>query len=82
MATQPRSEHTRAFEALPRDQIDRRILQELQPDAITNAEPGRRVALSAPAVSARVACHRINGEDRFLLELHSPVARRRLPLQE
>jgi Lrp/AsnC family leucine-responsive transcriptional regulator len=123
MATQPRQKSARAFEAPELDAIDRSILAELQADArISNAELGRRVGLSAPAVSERVgrlertgvvtgyhahiepkalgypigavvrirpaaqqlrkipevaretpevvACHRITGEDCFLLELH------------
>ena len=123
MATHRRSQRTKAMEAVQIDPIDRSILSELQADArITNAELGRRVALSAPAVSERVgrleragvitgyhahvepkalgypiaavvrirpaaqqlrkipevardtpevvACHRITGEDCFLLELH------------
>jgi Lrp/AsnC family leucine-responsive transcriptional regulator len=123
MATQPRSKRVRTFEAPELDAIDRLILTELQADArISNAELGRRVGLSAPAVSERVvrlertgvitgyhahvepkslgypigavvrirpaaqqlrkipevarktpevvACHRITGEDCFLLELH------------
>jgi Lrp/AsnC family leucine-responsive transcriptional regulator len=123
MTTQPRTKRTSAFEALELDAIDRSILRELQVDArISNAELGRRVGLSAPAVSERVtrleragvitgyhahvepkalgypigavvrirpaaqqlrkipevaretpevvACHRITGEDCFLLELH------------
>ncbi len=123
MATQPRPKRARTFEAPDLDAIDRSILTELQADArISNAELGRRVGLSAPAVSERVvrlertgvitgyhahvepkalgypigavvrirpaaqqlrkipevaretpevvACHRITGEDCFLLELH------------
>src|SRR4051794_14125316 len=123
MATQPRSKRVRTFEVPEIDATDRSILTELQADArISNAELGRRVGLSAPAVSERVvrlertgvitgyharvepkalgypigavvrirpaaqqlrkipevardtpqvvACHRITGEDCFLLELH------------
>jgi Lrp/AsnC family leucine-responsive transcriptional regulator len=123
MAMQPRPRQRRTFEPLDLDAIDRSILDELQADArISNAELGRRVRLSAPAVSERVvrlerggvitgyhahvepkaigypigavvrirpaaqqlrkipevardtpqvvACHRITGEDCFLLELH------------
>lgn len=123
MKTQPRSTRVRAFETPELDAIDRSILTELQADArISNAELGRRVGLSAPAVSERVvrlertgvitgyhahvepkalgypigavvrirpaaqqlrkipevarktpevvACHRITGEDCFLVELH------------
>ena len=123
MPTDQRFRRSRAVEAAQLDAIDRSILSELQADArITNAELGRRVALSAPAVSERVgrleragvitgyhahvdpkalgypiaavvrirpaaqqlrkipqlaretpevvACHRITGEDCFLLELH------------
>jgi Lrp/AsnC family leucine-responsive transcriptional regulator len=123
MAMQPRSRRVRAFEAPEIDATDRSILTELQAEArISNAELGRRVGLSAPAVSERVvrlertgvitgyhahvdpkalgypigavvrirpaaqqlrkipevardtpqvvACHRITGEDCFLLELH------------
>ena len=122
MAMQQRPKRRRAFEAPELDAIDRSILTELQADArISNAELGRRVGLSAPAVSERVvrlertgvitgyhahvepkalgypigavvrirpaaqqlrkipqvaretpevvACHRITGEDCFLLEL-------------
>ena len=122
MTTQPRPRRTRSFEPTELDGIDRSILSELQRDArISNAELGRRVGLSAPAVSERVgrlertgvitgyhasvepkalgypigavvrirpaaqqlrkipevaretpevvACHRITGEDCFLLEL-------------
>lgn len=55
MATQRRPERTRAFEAPQLDAIDRSILTELQAEArISNAELGRRVGLSAPAVSERV----------------------------
>jgi Lrp/AsnC family leucine-responsive transcriptional regulator len=123
MPPQPRSKRVPAFEVPELDAIDRSILTELQTDArISNAELGRRVGLSAPAVSDRVvrlertgvitgyhahvepkalgypigavvrirpaaqqlrkipevaretpqvvACHRITGEDCFLLELH------------
>jgi Lrp/AsnC family transcriptional regulator, leucine-responsive regulatory protein len=123
MTTQPRAKRSPAFKAPDLDAIDRSILRELQVDArISNAELGRRVGLSAPAVSERVtrlertgvitgyhahvepkalgypigavvrirpaaqqlrkipevaretpevvACHRITGEDCFLLELH------------
>ena len=123
MATQQRPKRTSTFEALELDAIDRSILTELQADArISNAELGRRVGLSAPAVGERVvrlerggvitgyharvepkaigypigavvrirpaaqqlrkipevardtpqvvACHRITGDDCFLLELH------------
>jgi Lrp/AsnC family leucine-responsive transcriptional regulator len=123
MATDQRSKRRHTTEAVQLDEIDRSILGELQADArITNAELGRRVSLSAPAVSDRVtrleragvitgyharvdpkalgypigavvrirpaaqqlrkipqvardtpevvACHRITGEDCFLLELH------------
>ena len=123
MTTQPRKRRSRAFEPPELDTIDRLILSELQAEArISNAELGRRVGLSAPAVSERVtrlerggvitgyharvepkalgypigavvrirpaaqqlrkipqvardtpevvACHRITGEDCFLLELH------------
>ena len=123
MPTDQRSKRDLAVQAVQLDAIDRAILAELQADArITNAELGRRVALSAPAVSERVtrlersgvitgyhahvepkavgypiaavvrirpaaqqlrkipqvardtpevvACHRITGEDCFLLELH------------
>jgi Lrp/AsnC family leucine-responsive transcriptional regulator len=122
MATQQRPKRARAYEAPQLDAIDRSLLSELQADArISNAELGRRVSLSAPAVSERltrlervgvitgyhahvdpkalgypiaaivrirpaaqqlrripqvandtpevVACHRITGEDCFLLEL-------------
>ena len=122
MTQQPRTKRPRAFEVPELDAIDRSILRELQLDArISNAELGRRVGLSAPAVSERVtrleragvitgyhahvepkalgypvgavvrirpaaqqlrkipdvaretpevvACHRITGEDCFLLEL-------------
>ncbi|MFD0685640.1 Lrp/AsnC family transcriptional regulator [Actinomadura fibrosa] len=45
----------RAYEPKPLDDVDRRILGELQRDArVTLAELGRRVALSAPAVAERV----------------------------
>ncbi len=123
MPTDHRPRRSHAVEAVQLDAIDRSILSELQADArITNAALGRRVALSAPAVSERVgrleragvitgyhahvdpkalgypiaavvrirpaaqqlrkipqvardtaevvACHRITGEDCFLLELH------------
>ena len=123
MTTQSRPKQSRTFEPLELDAIDRSILTELQADArISNAELGRRVCLSAPAVSERVvrlerggvitgyharvepkaigypigavvrirpaaqqlrkipevardtpqvvACHRITGDDCFLLELH------------
>ena len=56
MPTQPRSRRAPAFEATELDAIDRSILTQLQVDArISNAELGRRVGLSAPAVSERVA---------------------------
>ena len=123
MATERRSKRSRTFEPPQLDAVDRLILAELQAEArISNAELGRRVGLSAPAVSERVtrleltgaitgyhahvdpkalgypiaavvrirpaaqqlrkipqvaretpevvACHRITGDDCFLLELH------------
>lgn len=55
MATQPRSKRAPAFEAPDLDAIGRAILRELQADArVSNAELGRRVGLSAPAVSERM----------------------------
>jgi len=45
----------RAYESGPCDEVDRRIIAELQRDARTSlAELGRRVSLSAPAVADRV----------------------------
>ena len=60
------------------DAINLRLLEELQADArISQAELGRRVGLSAPAVAdvARatpevVECHRVTGEDCFYMKLH------------
>ena len=55
MATQRRSKPLRTFEHTQLDAVDRLIVAELQAEArISNAELGRRVGLSAPAVSERV----------------------------
>src|SRR6266511_4235049 len=68
----------------PLDGVNRRLLLELQADArLSLAELGRRVGLSAPAVGERhkvaelarqtpevVECHRITGEDCFVMKLH------------
>jgi len=55
MASDQRSRRSKSFEALELDAIDQQILSELQSDArVSMAELGRRVGLSAPAVSERV----------------------------
>jgi Lrp/AsnC family transcriptional regulator, leucine-responsive regulatory protein len=56
MATNTRPARLNAYEPPLLDDVNRRILQELQADArLTMAELGRRVSLSAPAVADRVA---------------------------
>jgi Lrp/AsnC family leucine-responsive transcriptional regulator len=56
MATNTRAARLNAYEPPLLDDINRRLLQELQADArLTMAELGRRVSLSAPAVADRVA---------------------------
>ena len=56
MATNTRSARPPAYEPPLLDDVNRRILQELQTDArLTMAELGRRVSHSAPAVADRVA---------------------------
>jgi Lrp/AsnC family leucine-responsive transcriptional regulator len=55
MATDQRPGRGKSFEALQLDAIDQQILSELQSDArLSMAELGRRVGLSAPAVTERV----------------------------
>jgi Lrp/AsnC family leucine-responsive transcriptional regulator len=55
MATEQRPGRPKPFEPLSLDAIDRHILSELQFDArVSMAELGRRVGLSAPAVTERV----------------------------
>lgn len=55
MTMQPRQKRARTYEGLELDAVDRRIVTELQAEArISNAELGRRVGLSPPAVSERV----------------------------
>jgi len=55
MTTDQRPRREKSFEALELDVIDQQILAELQFDArVSMAELGRRVGLSAPAVSERV----------------------------
>jgi Lrp/AsnC family transcriptional regulator, leucine-responsive regulatory protein len=83
MPTNRRPNRRNADDA-PIDAVNRRLLLELQADArLSLAELGRRVGLSAPAVGelhkvaelARqtpevVECHRITGEDCFVMKLH------------
>ena len=55
MATDQRSRRSKPFEAPELDAIDQHVLSELQFDArVSMAELGRRVGLSAPAVTERV----------------------------
>jgi len=55
MATDPRPARPLPVETLELDRIDQQILSELQVDArVSMAELGRRVGLSAPAVSERL----------------------------
>ena len=56
MATNTRAARLNTYEPPLLDDINRRLLRELQADArLTMAELGRRVSLSAPAVADRVA---------------------------
>jgi len=58
------------------DEVNRRLLAELQEDGrLSNAELGRRVGLSAPAVAERVARMR---EDGTILGIHAVVDPRAL----
>jgi Lrp/AsnC family leucine-responsive transcriptional regulator len=51
-----RRQNGRSTEMGPLDDVNRRLLAELQDDArLSNAELGRRVGLSAPAVAERLA---------------------------
>ena len=55
MATDQRSRRSKPFEAPELDAVDQHVLSELQFDArVSMAELGRRVGLSAPAVTERV----------------------------
>ena len=55
MATDQRPRRSKPFEAPELDAIDQHVLSELQFDArVSMAELGRRVGLSAPAVTERV----------------------------
>src|ERR687898_804858 len=84
MARNARIRDAGAYEANLLDAVNLRLLKELQADGrLSVAELGRRISMSAPAVAERVQrpeiapetpevaeCHRITGEDCYLLKLH------------